>query len=32
MICKNTIQEKIIKLQEKKQTIAKELISEDAFF
>jgi len=32
MICKDSIEEKIILLQQKKKTIAKELISEDASF
>ncbi len=32
MICKNTIEEKIMQLQAKKKTLAKELISDDASF
>jgi SNF2 family DNA or RNA helicase len=32
MICKNTVEEKILQLQEKKKSLAKELISEDASF
>jgi SNF2 family DNA or RNA helicase len=32
MICKNTIEEKIMQLQAKKKSLAKELISEDASF
>jgi len=32
MICKDTIEDKIIQLQEKKRTLAKELISDDATF
>ncbi len=32
MVCKNTVEEKILQLQEKKKSLAKELISEDASF
>ena len=32
MICKNTVEEKILQLQEKKKSLAKELINEDASF
>ncbi len=32
MICKNTIEDKIMQLQEKKRTLAKELIADDATF
>jgi non-specific serine/threonine protein kinase len=32
MICKDTIEDKILKLQEKKRQLAKELIADDASF
>lgn len=32
MICKNSIEDKILKLQDKKRLLAKELISNDAGF
>ena len=32
MICKDTVEEKILKLQEKKQTLADDLIQEDSGF